>query len=89
MNGYHAPGCGHRAPQNYGLTELVGNLLRLSYSAAWAGARAGRALLERAVWMDHSPGCPRGGCGCGHECGHIECLPPVYSGCRRHDCGGF
>ncbi|HTS63224.1 MAG TPA: hypothetical protein VMH28_14450 [Candidatus Acidoferrales bacterium] len=87
MNCYHSPGCRHQAPRGYGLTELATNLLRLGYSAAWGGARAGRALLERAIWMDHSPGCPRGGCG--RDCCHIECLPPVYAGCRRHDCGGY
>ncbi|MGA2735931.1 MAG: hypothetical protein ABSG65_00610 [Bryobacteraceae bacterium] len=91
MSYYHAPGSRRQAPQSYGVTTMAGNLLQLAYSMVWAGARQGRALLERAIWMDHSPGCPRGGgqgCGC-HDCGcHVECLPPVYTGCCRTGNGG-
>ncbi len=87
MNYYHAPSCRCHEPQNYGVASLAVNLLRLASSAAWAAARGGRALLERAVWMDHSPGCPRAGCG-HHDCCCIECRPPVYAGCCRSGCGG-
>jgi hypothetical protein len=86
----HKPGCRHDTPQTSGLFGLASNLLQLSYSLAWAGARGGRALLERAVWMDHSPGCASGGHGCEHACDcccRIECLPPVYAGCCRTGCG--
>ena len=84
------PCCQHHASQPAGLFALAGNLLNLGYSLAWAGARGGRALLERAVWMDHSPGCPRDyGCGSGCHCCQIECLPPVYAGCCRPHCGCY